>query len=58
MFEDRDVITNGAVIDVIVHPPIETAGLSRAEQNHLPKQVEQIVREGLEILVKRVAERK
>lgn len=58
MFEDRDVISNGAVIDVIVHSPIETAGLSRAEQNHLPKQVEQIVRDGLEILVKRAAERK
>lgn len=53
MFEDRDVITNGAVIDVIVHPPIETAGLSRAEERELPKQVEDIVRGGLDLLVKR-----
>ena len=57
MFEDRDVITNGAVIDVIVHPAIETAGMSRADQNQLPERVEQIVRDGLEILVKRAAER-
>ena len=57
MFEDRDVITNGAVIDVIVHPPIETAGLSRGEQNQLPKQVEQIVRTGLEQLIQRAKER-
>jgi len=53
MFEDRDVITNGAVIDVIVHPPIETAGMSRAEERELPKQVEDIVRGGLEILIQR-----
>ena len=53
MFEDRDVITNGAVIDVIVHPAIETAGLARSEQNQLPAKVEQIVRDGLAILVER-----
>lgn len=53
MFEDRDVITNGAVIDVIVHPAIETAGISRAEEKELPKRVEDIVRGGLEILIER-----
>ena len=53
MFEDRDVITNGAVIDVIVHPAIETAGISRAEEKELPKRVEDIVRSGLEILMER-----
>lgn len=53
MFEDRDVITNGAVIDVIVHPAIETAGFSRAEEKELPKRVEDIVRSGLEILIER-----
>lgn len=53
MFEDRDVITNGAVIDVIVHPAIETAGISRAEEKELPKRVEDIVRSGLEILIER-----
>ena len=57
MFEDRDVITNGAVIDVIVHPAIETAGMSRGDQNQLPERVEQIVRNGLDILVKRAVER-
>lgn len=57
MFEDRNVITNGAVIDVIVHSPIETAGLSRSEQNQLSEKVENIVREGLDVLVKRAAGR-
>ena len=57
MFEDRNVITNGAVIDVIVHRPIETAGLSRSEQNQLSEKVENIVREGLDVLVKRAASR-
>lgn len=53
MFEDRDVITNGAVIDVIVHPAIETAGMARSEEKELPKKVEDIVRNGLEILIER-----
>lgn len=57
MFEDRDVITDGAVIDVIVHPAIETAGMPRSEQNQLPEKVEQIVRDGLELLIKRAADR-
>ena len=51
MFEDRDVITNGAHIDVIVHPPIETEGMPRSEQNLLPQRVEQIVRDGLAKLI-------
>ncbi len=51
MFEDRDVITNGAHIDVIVHPPIETAGMARSELNKLPQVVEEIIRGGLEELV-------
>ena len=53
MFEDRDVITNGAVIDVIVHPAIPTEGMPRSEQNHLSEKVESIVRDGLEILIAR-----
>lgn len=57
MFEDRDVITNGAVIDVIVHPPIETAGMARSEQNQLPERVENIVRSGLEVLIQRAQNR-
>lgn len=54
MFEDRDVITSGAHIDVIVHPPIETAGMARSEQNQLPQKVENIVRDGLKTLTERV----
>jgi len=57
MFEDRDVITDGAVIDVIVHPAIETADMPRSEQNQLPEKVEQIVRDGLELLIKRAVDR-
>lgn len=43
----------GARIDVIVHPPIETAGLSRAEEKDLSDKVETIVREGVETLAKK-----
>lgn len=53
MFEDRDVITKGAVIDVIVHPAIETARLSKADEKALPKKVEDIVRNGLDTLIDR-----
>lgn len=42
----------GARIDVIVHPMIETAGLSRAEEKALSDKVETIVREGVESLAK------
>lgn len=57
MFEDRDVITSGAYIDVIVHPPIETAGMARSEQNQLPVKVENIVRDGLKTLIERANNR-
>ena len=47
-FEEHGVMTKGAHIDFMVHPAIETAGLSRQELAELPKKVEDIVRGGLE----------
>lgn len=47
VFEDHGKVMP-AKIKVIVHPAIETAGLDREAQNNLPKQVEDIVRQGVE----------
>ena len=47
MFEETGV-AQGATIDVIVHPAIETAGLSRAEEKELADKVENIIRQGVE----------
>ena len=47
-FEEHGVMTKGAHIDFMVHPVIETAGLSRQELADLPEKVEAIVRGGLE----------
>ena len=35
---------------MIIHPPVPTAGLSRAELAELPAQVEEIIRRGVEEL--------
>lgn len=56
-FEERGVMTKGVHIDFMVHPAIETAGLSRQELAELPQKVEAIVRSGLEdILAGKYAE--
>lgn len=47
MFEDRDIITSGAEVNMIIHPPIETADLDRKEASELHTRVENIIREGL-----------
>lgn len=47
-FEEHGVMTKGAHIDFMVHPAIDTAGLSRQELAELPEKVEAIVRGGLE----------
>ena len=49
MFEETGV-ARGARIDVIVHPPIETADMSRQEEKALTDRVEGIIREGVEKL--------
>ena len=47
MFEDRSIITSGAEVNMIIHPPIETADLDRKEASELYTRVENIIREGL-----------
>lgn len=50
LFEEKGVITKGVTIDFMVHPPIETASMDRHQLAELPKQVEEIVRDGLQQL--------
>lgn len=47
MFEDNGCITTGQSASVTIHPPIETAGLSRKEQSELHTEVEEIIRSAL-----------
>ena len=47
MFEDNGCITTGQSASVNIHPPIETAGLSRKEQAELHTKVEEIIRSAL-----------
>ena len=50
MFEETGV-AKGARIGVIIHEPIETAGISRQEEKDLIDKVEQIIRDGVAKLV-------
>lgn len=50
IFEERNVITKGCTVDVLVHPPIDTAPMNRQALVELPAQVEEMVRGGLDIL--------
>jgi 1-acyl-sn-glycerol-3-phosphate acyltransferase len=47
LYEDKEYITKGTKIDLIFHPPIQTAGLSRQELTEIPARVEEIIRQGL-----------
>ena len=49
-YEETGKVTKGCHIDFMVHKPIETKDMSRAELAELPAAVEQIVREGLAVL--------
>lgn len=50
MFEENGVVTS-TPIGVIVHKPIETAGLTRQEEKVLMDKIEQIIKDGVEQLV-------
>ena len=50
LYEDQEYVKKGTKIDIIVHPPIQTAGLSRAELAEIPARVEEIIRRGVEEL--------
>lgn len=47
MFEENERITPGQSATVIIHPPIETAGMSKEEQKALPARVYEIVKSAL-----------
>lgn len=51
LFEDRDVITSGAVVDVVIHPPVATEGLDRHELTNIPHIVEDTIRTTLMSLI-------
>lgn len=46
MFEETGIV-KGARIDVMVHPPVETKGLSRKEEKQMCLDVEKTVKDGL-----------
>ena len=51
MFEEEGYL-KGARIDIIVHEPIETKGLSREEEKELNDRVEKIIVDGVKELQK------
>ena len=50
LYEDQEYVLKGKKIDMIIHPPIQTAGLSRQELAEIPEKVEEIIRQGVEEL--------
>ena len=52
-YEETGAVTKGCHIDFMVHKPIETKDMSRAELAELPVLVENIVRSGLETLTRK-----
>lgn len=53
-FEKTGVFSGNRPIGVIIHPPIETKGLSRQEEKALTAEVQQIVYDGLQSLRERM----
>ncbi len=53
LFEDNGYITNGAVIDVKILPPIDTASLDRHQLANITHEVENTIRDNLAELVER-----
>lgn len=51
LYETQEYIRKDKKIDLLVHPPIETASLSRQELAELPDMVEKMIRDGLDQLV-------
>ena len=47
MFEEREIMTPGQTATVVIHPPIETAGLTKAEERELPEKVHAIIKSAL-----------
>ena len=49
-YEERGAVTKGCHIDFMVHEPILTKDMSRQELAELPHRVEEIIRNGLDVL--------
>jgi 1-acyl-sn-glycerol-3-phosphate acyltransferase len=47
VFEETGVLTNGATIRFVIHPPVETKELTRSQIKQLDDQIENTVRGGL-----------
>ena len=47
LFEKKGYLSKNQHVDFIIHPPVETKDLPKAEASNLAKQVEDIVRSGL-----------
>ncbi len=54
VYEKPGISTPGVEIGVIIHPPIATAGISRKEEKALNEQVENTVKEGVDLLCQRM----
>ena len=52
-YEETGLVTKGCHIDFMVHKPIETKDMSRAELAELPAVVENIIRDGLATLTEK-----
>ena len=53
LYEETSTIRKGAVIDIYIHPPIDTKSLDRHETATLPVTVENIIRSKFDELVKK-----
>jgi 1-acyl-sn-glycerol-3-phosphate acyltransferase len=47
IFEAQGYIKNGAVVDLMIHPAIETKDMDKTAANNLSAEVERIIKEGL-----------
>ena len=47
MFEEHEIMTPGQTATVVIHPAIETEGLSKAEEKELPDKVWKIIHDAL-----------
>ena len=53
LFETRSIITGGAVIDVVIHPAIDTASLDRHQIANITHEVDNTIRTTLTQLIEK-----
>jgi len=52
-FEETGVIRKGTPVDIVIHPVIETKNMNRNDANNLSGQVEEIIKNQLELLAQK-----